>query len=160
MAGFLDDLAGQADAYTPEETAVARVCFKALLTGSPAPIPNLLSRLELPADTGKRALAALQQKGVLAIDGDSVTVVRGLSRPPTAHQLQVNEASAVYACCAVDAVGIPAALGADARVTSRCHACLRSITIAIAGGRLVNAPPAVVIWAADIDRRRSLREYT
>lgn len=160
MAGFLDDLAERAETYTPEETAVARACFNALLTGSSAGIPTLLASLALPAETGRRLLAALQQKGVLALDADGVTVARGLSQPTTPHQLPVNEGPAVYACGAVDAVGIPAALGANARVTSRCHACLESITIVIAGGRPLNAPPAVVIGAADTDRSRSLREYT
>ena len=160
MAGFLDDLAERAGAYTPEETAVARACFNALLTGAPAAIPHLLRRLGMSAATSTQVVAALAQEGVLAVDADVVTVARGLSRPATPHQLQVNEGPVVYACCAVDAVGIPAALGAHARVTSRCHACLESITIVIADGRLVHAPPAVVIWAADIDRTRSLREYT
>jgi hypothetical protein len=160
VAGFLDDLSARARAYTPEETTVARACFNALLTGLPAGIPDLLSRLGEPAETVTGILAALQRKGVLAIDADGVTVARGLSRLPTAHRLSVNEGPVVFACCAVDAIGIPAALGGNALVTSRCHACMAPIAITIAGGRLVNPPPSVIIWAADTDHSRSLREYT
>ena len=160
MAGFLDDLRARSSVYTPEETTVARACFNALLTGSPAGIADLLSRLSVPAETVTAILAAFEQKGVLAIDADGVTVARGLSRLPTAHQLRVNEGPVVFACCAVDAIGIPAALGDNALVTSRCHACMAPIAITIAGGRLVNPSPAVIIWAADTDHSRSLREYT
>jgi alkylmercury lyase len=160
MAGFLDDLSARARAYTPEETTVARACFNALLTGSPVGIPDLLSRLAAPAEAVTAILAALQQKGVLAIDADGVTVARGLSRLPTAHRLSMNAGPVIFACCAVDAIGIPAALGGNARVTSRCHACMAPIAIAITGGRLVNPSPAVIIWAADTDHSRSLREYT
>ena len=160
MAGFLDDLRARANAYTPEETTVARACFNTLLTGSPAGITDVLSRLAAPAEAVTASLAALEQKGVLAIDADGVTVARGLSRLPTAHRLRVNEGPVVFACCAVDAIGIPAALGDNALVTSRCHACMAPIAITIAGGRLVNPSPAVIIWAADTDHSRSLREYT
>ena len=139
---------------------MARACFNALLTGSPAGIPDLLSRLAAPAETVMGILAVLQQKGVLALDADGVTVVRGLSRLPTAHRLRVNGGPVVFACCAVDAIGIPAALGGHAFVTSRCHACMAPIAITMAGGRPVNPSPAVIIWAADTDHSRSLRDYT
>ncbi|HUF93516.1 MAG TPA: organomercurial lyase [Candidatus Limnocylindria bacterium] len=160
MAGFLDDLAERARGYTPEEVAVARACFSALLTGAPAVIPDVLSGLDIGVDAGRRVLAALEEKGVLAISAGAITVARGLSRPPTDHRLHVNEGPALYACCAVDAVAIPAALGADARVTSRCHACRAPIMISITGGQLARVAPDVVIWAADADPGRSLREYT
>jgi hypothetical protein len=160
VAGFLDDLGERASIYTPEETTVARACFNALLTGSPAGIPDLLSRLAAPAEAVTRILAALEQKGVLAVDSDGVTVARGLSRLPTAHRLSVNAGPDVFACCAIDAIGIPAALGDDALVTSRCHACMAPIAITIAGGRLVNPSATIIIWAADTDPARSLREYT
>ena len=67
---------------------------------------------------------------------------------------------AIYACCAVDAVAIPAALGADARVTSRCHACGSAVAVTVSEGRIVEAAAGVIIWAADADPGRSLREYT
>jgi hypothetical protein len=160
VAGFLEDLAERARGYTPEEVAVARACFNALLTGTPAAIPDVLSGLGIPVEAGRRVLAALEKKGVLAISAGAITVARGLSRPPTDHRLHVNEGPPLYACCAVDAVAIPAALGADARVTSRCHACGAPLTITITGGQLAGFAPGVVIWAADADRTRSLREYT
>src|SRR5687767_9635351 len=102
MAGFLDDLRARANAYTLEETTVARACFNTLLTGSPAGIRDVPSRLAAPAEVVTAILAALEQKGVLAIDADGVTVARGLSRLPTAHRLRVNEGPVVFACCAVD----------------------------------------------------------
>jgi hypothetical protein len=81
VAGFLDDLSARARAYTPEETTVPRACFNALLTGSPVGIPDLLSRLAAPADAVTAVLAALQQKGVVAVDADGVMVACGLSTP-------------------------------------------------------------------------------
>ena len=160
MAGFLDDLAERAGAYTPEETAVARACFNALLTGAPAAIPHLLRRLGMSAATGTRVVAALAQEGVLAVDADVVTVARGLSRPATPHQLQVNEGPVVYACCAVDAVGIPAALGAEATIESGCHHCQAPLRLTVKDGAVTGDPPGIVIWAVERDLSRSLRAHT
>ena len=104
MAGFLDDLAARASAYTTEETTVARACFKALLDGAPATVSTLSSRLDMTAVAVAQILTALERKGALAMEGGRVTVARGLSQPPTAHRLEVAGRHAIYACCAVDAV--------------------------------------------------------
>ena len=48
----------------------------------------------------------------------------------TPHRLMLDGRQ-LYAFCAVDAVGIPAALQVDAQVESRCHMCGALVTLAL-----------------------------
>jgi hypothetical protein len=160
MTDFLSGLAARVAALTPEETAVARHCFRALLAGRPAIAATIPESLGLDADRVTGALAALCRRGSLAVDETgTVTVARGLSAPATPHRLAIGD-TVVHACCAVDAIGIPAALGADAVVQSRCHACGTELTVVLRGGVVTDMPPSIVIWAADLEPDRSVREHT
>jgi hypothetical protein len=82
-----------------------------------------------------------------------------VSAPATPHRLTVGD-TVVHACCAVDAVGIPAALAADAVVESHCHGCGTPLTVLFRGGVVTDAPASIVIWAADLEPDRSVREHT
>jgi alkylmercury lyase len=88
-----------------------------------------------------------------------VVAARGLSLPPTPHALEVD-GRRLHAFCAIDAVGIPVALGLDASVASRCHRCGAPIALSIADGAVRDAPAGLVIWAAERDPERSLRAHT
>jgi len=161
MTEFLSGLAARLAALTDDEAAVSRHCFRALLAGRPARLSALAEATGRDAAGVARAVAALSGRGHLGIDEASatVTVARGLSASPTPHRLRLD-ARTLHACCAVDAVGIPAALGADAVVESRCEPCGAALTITMRAGAVVAAPPSIVIWAADLDPARSLREHT
>lgn len=160
MTDFLSGLAARVAAFTPDETAVARHCFRALLAGGAARAATIPEALGLDPARVASALAALRRRGSLAVDeAGAVTVARGLSAPPTPHRLAVSGAVA-YACCAVDAIGIPAALFLDARIESRCHECGAPLAVVMRAGAVAQAPPSIVIWAADLDPERSVREYT
>jgi hypothetical protein len=156
---FLHALAARGAAYTPAEAAITRHCFRALLAGVPAAVADLEDALALSSADVQKAVAALGAGGALGIEHGVVNVAGGLSQPPTAHRL-VLDGAVRHVCCAVDAVGIPAALGGVARVDSRCEACRASITVTLAGGRPASTPDSVVIWAANVDSGRSVREYT
>jgi hypothetical protein len=107
------------------------------------------------------AVARLTELGILVADPATgwITGARGLSMTETPHRLTLNGHQR-YAFCAVDAVGIPATLGANARVESRCHHCQAPLTLELRGGVVVEAPEGIVIWAVERDLNRSLRAYT
>jgi len=156
---FLHALAARGAAYTPAEAAITRHCFRALLAGVPAAVADLEHALGLSRADVQKAVAALGARGALGIEHGVVNVAGGLSQTSTAHRL-VLDGAVRHVCCAVDAVGIPAALGGVARVDSRCEACRASITVTLGGGRPASTPDSVVIWAANVDSSRSVREYT
>jgi alkylmercury lyase len=156
---FLAGLAARSAAFTTTEAAVTRHCFRALLAGGPAAVTTLPSALGLPREDVDTAVTGLVARGAMVIERGAVVVSSGLSHAPTPHRV-VLDGAARHVCCAVDAVGIPVALGSSARVDSRCELCGAPVTVTIGAGRIEPAPPSVVIWAADLDPTRSVREHT
>jgi alkylmercury lyase len=161
LTDFLAGLAARVAALTDDEAAVSRHCFRALLAGHPARLSTLAEATGRDAAGIGRAVDALSGRGHLGIDEASgtVTVARGLSASPTPHRLRLDTRT-LHVCCAVDAVGIPAALGIDAVVESRCRQCGAALALTMRAGAVVAAPPGIVIWAADLDPARSLHEHT
>ena len=111
----------------------------------------------LPLEDVCRTLESLAAKGlvVLAPTGEVVGSA-GLSLAPTPHRLRI-QGQHLYTWCAEDAIGIPAALGADAEVASACACCGEPIAIEIRAGHLVRSAPAgVQLWLAEAEVGRSL----
>jgi Alkylmercury lyase len=88
-----------------------------LATGVP---PTARWVLQAAAETGLDATALDELSAV-----DAVHVVNGVvavaypfSGTPTAHRVELDGLPAVYAMCAIDALGLPAMAGRDGRITS------------------------------------------
>lgn len=161
MADFAEEIERFLASFSPEEVAVMRYAFLAILDGAPATIAELPAALNLPPTSVEGAVRNLLERGTLVVEPGSGTITgaRGLSLTETPHRL-VLDGRRRYAFCAVDAVGIPVALGVDAAVDSRCHHCRRPVRLEIPGGTIVDAPPELVIWAVERDLTRSLRAHT
>ena len=161
MTDFLDGIDEFLDGFTPEERAVSRAVFRRVLEGEATPPETLASILDMTPAAVEATVARLVERGTVARDPESGDIVgaRGLTLAETRHRLTID-GRALHAYCAVDAVGIPVALGRKARVESRCHACGRPLDLTIEQGRVIDAPAGTVIWAAERDLGRSLREYT
>lgn len=95
----------------------------------------------------------------VAPDPDRIVGVRGLSLVETRDRLTLGGRQ-LYAWCAVDAVGIPAALGGEARVDSCCHHCGAPLPVALRDGAVAGAPPGMMVWAVERELSRPLRAYT
>ncbi len=161
MADFVEEIERFLASFSPEENAVSRHAFRALLDGQPATVAELLEVEELPTRVIESAVARLTELGILVADPATgwITGARGLSMTETPHRLTLNGHQR-YAFCAVDAVGIPAALGADARVESCCHQCGVPLAVEFRAGEIVEAPDGLVVWVVERDLTRSLRAYT
>jgi hypothetical protein len=160
MTDFLEEIERFFASFSPEEVAVSRYAFQALLGSEPAKLAELPAALALPSAVVTGAVGRLVERGVVVVDETGRMVgVRGLSLPETDHRLTLAGRH-YYAFCAVDAVGIPAALKADARVESRCHHCRMPLTLELKDGVIVGSPEGMVIWAVERDLTRSLRAYT
>ena len=91
------------------------------------------------------AVAHLQARGRIEIASDGrLLAVRGLTRRPTRHRIEHLRGS-VNTWCALDAIGIPAALGIDARAITTCPTCNRSLVVTLVAGRPVPLAGAV-LW--------------
>lgn len=76
----------------------------------------------------------LAEKRVLVLDadGESIRMAPPFSGVPTQHRVRVG-GKEYYANCAWDALGIPAALHADAEIFSRCEQSKQPLHIVVEG---------------------------
>jgi hypothetical protein len=83
---------------------------------------DLAARLRVDVGAIRSAFAALQAQRVLVLepDGESIRMAPPFSGIPTQHVVVADRVT-YHANCAWDALGIPAALGRFAIVTSRCE---------------------------------------
>jgi len=161
VSDFVEEIERFFASFSPEEIRVSRHAFQAVLDGEPAKLSDLPTALGLDRAVVTSAADRLVEKGVMVVEPETgrIVGVRGLSLPETDHRLSLAGRH-FYAFCAVDAVGIPAALRADARVESRCHHCRAPLVVELRGGVIAESPEGMVIWAVERDLTRSLRAYT
>lgn len=111
-------------ARLPEGAERTRVAAFSALRRGEAPAPEQLARDSgLPVSDVRRHLSALMSVGMAGLDESGRVVASdGLSVVPTGHRL-VLDGVALFTWCAIDVVGIPAALGADAVASTTCPQC-------------------------------------
>lgn len=117
---------------------IRRVAFSSLRHA------EILSSEELPLRTGlddhavNAALRWLTDAGLVERDAEGRVVgIAGLTLKPTTHRLVLDD-QGLYTWCAIEAIGIPAALSLDAQVTSSCAHCGESLLVHVDHGE----PPA------------------
>lgn len=160
-AAALQQAVGIAAGTFPERLAAAgldaRAVYGALLpafaaSGRPPGPDALAADTGLPPDTVRAALAELAAVDLVALgpDGDVVGAFP-LSAVPTRHCVQVQGGPVLHAMCAVDALGIPAMLGAAGTVTSADPATGQPIVVRVAAeGSLDVSPPGAVVLLARV----------
>lgn len=89
-----------------------------------------ITDLSADRDTAEAMLAA----GRLEVDGDGVVVgAHGLVARATAHRIEHADGS-VNTWCALDAIGIPAALALDASAVTTCPCCGVELRVGLQAG--------------------------
>ncbi len=120
------------------------------LVARPAPVdPDLLARLSgLDRDAVEASLRRLVEAGRIDRDASGgVLGAAGLTIADGPHGLKLGDHQ-YRTWCAFDAIGIPAALGTDARIETACAVCGRAIEIEMIEGRAPVANPAR-LWLSD-----------
>jgi alkylmercury lyase len=91
------------------------------------------------------AVDHLRARGRIELSDDGrVIAVHGLARRATRHRIEHDD-GAVNTWCALDAVGIPAAMGIDARAVTHCPTCGQQLTVTLSRGEPQPLPGAV-LW--------------
>jgi alkylmercury lyase len=81
------------------------------------------------------AVAYLQAGGRIEFTADGhLQAVHGLSHRTTRHRIE-HRGGSVNTWCALDAVGIPAALGIDARARTACPTCDGELVVTLVDGQ-------------------------
>lgn len=134
-------------AESPDNDLVCRSAF-ALLLRSRQPV----TVGDVVADTGgnrawvEAALEEFHRQGAIDIDGDGrVEGIAGLTLRSTVHDLRIGP-DLWHTWCALDAIGIPVALGIDADVPTSCPTCGRRLALSVRGGHLDGANGNEALW--------------
>lgn len=119
-----------------------------LATGAP---PTARWLRQAATDAGLDASAAVDELSA----ADAVHVVNGVvavaypfSGTPTPHRVELDGLPAVYAMCAIDALGLPAMAGRDGRITSADPADRTPIEVTVCVGAWSWTPAGTVVVAA------------
>jgi Alkylmercury lyase len=87
----------------------------------------------------------LSAAGRLELDDDGILVgVHGLVARPTAHRIE-HAGRSIHTWCALDAIGVPAALALDATAITACPRCGVEMRVALLGGE-PSAEPDLRLW--------------
>jgi len=142
---------------TPEEKTIRLAAFYRILAGKPASIDELALETGIAASLVSQCVGAMADRGILVTNEHrTVTGSHGLSLIPTDHRLTINGRN-IFTWCAADAVGIPAALGMDAVISSRCFLCNTPIQITMSGGEVHYSNQADTrVWVIEADLGRSI----
>lgn len=143
------DLFDDADLSEPVARAVRRIAvagFQALWSGRSVTLSELFGE---DAAALTEAVEHLRLRGRIELSADGrLIAVHGLCRRPTPHRIE-HEGGAVNTWCALDAIGIPAALGIDASARTRCPTCQAPLAVTISGGEPQPFPRAV-LWYPEV----------
>lgn len=125
---------GQASgAPTAAVDAVQTIGLRALLDNRPATARQISIESGQNIEDVLAGIDGLIRSGRIEIDGDHIIGVGGLTASTTAHVLALAEAT-MHTWCALDAIGIPVALGIDAEITTACPQCRADLDVSVSGG--------------------------
>lgn len=145
----IPDLFDDADLSAPVARAVRSIAvlgFQALWSGRSVTLTELLGE-EGSALTEAAEHLRLRGRIDLSTDGHLVAV-HGLSLRPTPHQIE-HDNGVINTWCALDAIGIPAALGIDAWARTTCPTCQRPLAVRLSAGNPQPLPDAV-LWYPEV----------
>src|SRR5215469_16164503 len=117
-----------------------------LETGAP---PTARWLRQAAADAGLDALAVneLSAADAVHVMNGIVVVAYPFSGTPTPHRVELDGSPAVYAMCAIDALGLPLMADRDGRITSADPHDGTPIVVTVCGGTWAWAPASAVVVA-------------
>lgn len=125
------------DSIEPGAHELGCYAFEQIAEGRSVTIESAGRGLNRPAEEARKQATFLVRRGLLTVDDSgSIIGALGLTTEPTQYRLLLN-GRALFTWCALDAVGIPAALGADAIVQTTIEG--RPFEVRLQRGRLAAA---------------------
>src|SRR5262245_7567345 len=98
-----------------------------------------------PAGAVRDRLATLDEKDLLLVEEGEIPLAYPFSARPTAFAVTLADGRERFACCATDALGIAAMLGARVQLRSCCHHCGKPIDLAVDATGPLDAAE-VMVW--------------
>lgn len=123
-----------------DELAIQRAGLAAIRAGQHLTLTELASAASLEPSRVQTVIDGLLARQAVTVTDGRVDGIAGLTTRPTKHTLTIDDHDR-HTWCAFDAVGIPAALGLDAIVTTRCRTCNATIHVTFTAGQTIATEP-------------------
>ena len=117
-----------------------------LATGAP-PTARWVRQAAADAGLDASAVNELAAADAVHVANGVVAVAYPFSGIPTAHRVELDGLPAVYAMCAIDALGLPAMAGRDGQITSADPADGTPIQVTVYNGTWLWTPATAVVVA-------------
>jgi mercuric reductase len=99
--------------------------------GGPIPVSEVEAAFtEWPATAVRDELATLDEHDLIVLAEHEISLAYPFSATPTPFLVQFADGRKRFACCATDALGIAAMLGARISIRTRCHHCGEPLELA------------------------------
>ena len=115
-----------------------------LATGTP-PATTWITDAAAGLGLDATALADLEAADLVHTADGMVSVAYPLSGPPTRQRVELDGFPAVYAMCAIDALGLPAMAGRNGRITATDPHDGTAIQVSVRGRTWTWIPPGAVV---------------
>ncbi|MFI1865465.1 organomercurial lyase [Streptomyces jumonjinensis] len=128
--------------------AVHQAVLRHFAATGAAPGPEVLEPVAAQAGrTAGEVLAELAAEDFLTLDeAGRVRAAYPFSAVPTRHRVRIADGVEVWSMCAIDALGIPAMLDADAVISSTDPVTGEPVTVTIRDGKTVWEPQEAVVF--------------
>lgn len=119
---------------------VRAAVLRRLLRGEGLDLTSLTAEADLDPRAVAGALETLNASGAIYTADGAVIAAYPLSAVPTPHRVHLN-GTAVYACCAIDALAVPAMANRAGTIASQCAYCETEIAVQVRDGRVISSRP-------------------
>jgi alkylmercury lyase-like protein len=120
--------------------------------GGPLNVESVIDAAE-SGQAGEQAVAELDDKDLILVRDRQVTLAYPFASTPLGFRVALADGRTREACCAIDALGMPALVRQPATVHARCHDCGDAIDLGLAPDAPLDNGEAMV-W---IGRRDDVR---
>ena len=124
-----------------------RAVLRRFLATGAAPTARWLKQAATDLGLGPDAVGALAAADAVHVANGVVAVAYPFSGTPTPHRVELDGLPAVYAMCAIDALGLPAMAGRDGQITSADAADGTPIQVTVYNGTWLWTPATAVVVA-------------
>jgi hypothetical protein len=141
-------LEGQVARRSARERPLARLILRTFLErGGPIPVEEIVAAvLTAPAQSTRDALVTLEDEDLIRIRAGQIDIVYPFSAAPTPFLVRLPGGRDRFACCATDALGIPAMVGETAEIGSQCHHCGTPLTFSVTPQGPEPGADGVMVW--------------
>jgi hypothetical protein len=115
----------------PQAEVLRRIVRAFAERGGPVPVSEVEAAFpDWPATAVRDDLAVLDEKDLIVLAEHEIPLAYPFSATPTPFLVRFADGRERFACCATDALGIAAMLGARIVIRARCHHCGEPIELA------------------------------